>query len=149
MNAHSSTFAGGAARADGSALAEHFRRADRVMLAIGTALFVYSLALAFWHDTWLQALLIGGGTLALLFVVYQLAPGSVVSRIAMAAGFMVFTALHINQSDGMIEMHFGVFVLFSAYVSRVLATKVTFPLLIMLLNFILVLVQMRLQRRTK
>jgi hypothetical protein len=31
-------------------------------------------------------------------------------------------------------MHFGVFVLFAAYVSRVLATKVTFPLLIILLT---------------
>lgn len=31
-------------------------------------------------------------------------------------------------------MHFGVFVLFAAYVSRVLATKVTFPLLILLLT---------------
>jgi methyl-accepting chemotaxis protein len=94
-----------------SVLTEHFRRADRVMLSIATALFVYSLALAFWHNTWLQALLIGGGTLALLALVYQMAPGSAISRIAMAAGFMVFTALHINQAEGMIEMHFGVFVL--------------------------------------
>ena len=94
-----------------SVLSEHFRRADRVMLAIASALFVYSLALAFWHNTWLQAVLIGGGTLALLALVYQMAPGSAISRIAMAAGFMVFTALHINQSEGMIEMHFGVFVL--------------------------------------
>lgn len=95
----------------GTVLAEHFRRADRVMLAIAAALAVYSLALAAWHQTWLQALLVGGGTLALLALVYQLAPGSVVSRVAMAAGFMVLTALHINQAGGMVEMHFGVFVL--------------------------------------
>jgi methyl-accepting chemotaxis protein len=95
----------------GTALVEHFRRADRAMLAIASALFIYSLLLAAWRDTWLQALLVGGGTLAMLAMVYRLAAGTVVSRIAMAAGFMVFTALHINQADGMIEMHFGVFVL--------------------------------------
>lgn len=95
----------------GTILDEHFRRADRVMLVIASALFLYSLLLAFWHDTWLQALLVGGGTLAVLAMVYRLAPGSRTSRAAMAAGFMVFTALHINQSGGMIEIHFGVFVL--------------------------------------
>jgi len=90
---------------------EHYQRADRVMLIINAGLMLYALLLAAWHQTWLQAILVGGGTLATLFAVYQLAPATVISRAAMAAGFMVMTALHINQLDGMIEAHFGVFVL--------------------------------------
>ncbi|MDB6061874.1 MAG: methyl-accepting chemotaxis protein [Verrucomicrobiaceae bacterium] len=87
------------------------RDVDLFMLAIAAGLFAFSLALAAWYSTWLQSLLIGGGTLAMLALVYQLAPGTVLSRCAFAAGFMVFTALHVQQSDGMVEMHFGVFVL--------------------------------------
>ncbi|HSB95310.1 MAG TPA: methyl-accepting chemotaxis protein [Spongiibacteraceae bacterium] len=94
-----------------SLLIDHYRTADKAMLAIGVGLFAYGLALANWYDTWLAALLIGGSGLLLLFAVYQLAAGSAAMRVAVAVVFMVFSAQHIHQAHGALEMHFGIFVL--------------------------------------
>lgn len=93
-----------------------YRRSDLYMLSISVLLFLYALGLASWHASWAPALLIGGGTLAVLAAISQLAPGSRLSRCAFAAGFMIFCALHIHQSAGMIEMHFGIFVLLAILV---------------------------------
>ncbi len=93
------------------ALEQHYQNADKLMLMINIGLTLYALALANWYSTWAEALLIGGGTIAALCAIYSLAKGQLVCRIAMAAGFMVLTALHIHQAQGMIEMHFGVFAL--------------------------------------
>lgn len=95
-------------------LQNHYIRADKVMLIIMGALFAVSLALAPLYDTWVAAIVIGGGTLAATFVVSTLAPGALVSRIMIGAGFMVITSLHIHQSHGMLEFHFGVFLLLAA-----------------------------------
>ncbi len=93
------------------ALENHYQKADRLMLLLSALLFGVSLCLAPMYDTWGAALLIGGGTLAALGLIYALASGQLVARVAFAAGFMAMTALHIQQSHGMIEFHFGVFVL--------------------------------------
>ena len=92
-------------------LIKSYASADKVMLKISFGLFIYALALASWYNTWLEAILIGGGSAAVLTLVYSLSKGSQITRAAFAAGFMIFTALHIHQSHGMIEMHFGVFAL--------------------------------------
>lgn len=89
----------------------HYRRGDTLMLALSAGLFAFSLALAPWHGTWLEALLIGLPALLIPAVISRLLPGQRLSRIAFALGFMVFSALHIQQGHGMIEMHFGIFVL--------------------------------------
>lgn len=62
----------------------HYSKADRVMVAITYGLFVYALALV---------------------------PGTALMPASVGAAFMVFTALHIHQGHGALEMHFGVFVL--------------------------------------
>lgn len=36
---------------------EHYRKADRIMLALVWLMFLFSLGLAFWHDTLLQAMI--------------------------------------------------------------------------------------------
>ena len=41
---------------------EHYRKADRIMLALIWLMFLFSLGLAFWHDTLMQAVIVGGGT---------------------------------------------------------------------------------------
>lgn len=92
-------------------LINHYKRADKVMKIILSALFVVSLALAPMYDTWMAALLIGGATLAAAFIVSSLSPGSSISRIVMGMALMVMTSLHIQQAHGMLEFHFGVFVL--------------------------------------
>ena len=87
------------------------RHADRIMLAVLGVCLVYALALSAWHDTWLTAIFIGGGTLAVLAMLLPALQGTSLYRCLIAVAFMVMSALHIHQSHGTIEMHFSIFVL--------------------------------------
>ena len=87
------------------------RGADAMMKVIISGLTVYSLALAPWYGTWLEALLIAVGTLVATFAISAMAPNGLLSRSAFAIGVMAITALNIHQSHGMIEFHFGIFAL--------------------------------------
>lgn len=93
---------------------EHYGKADRIMVWLVGLLFFYSLGLALWYDTWWQALLVGGGTTLLAMLVYRLGKGRRAARCMLAAALMVMAALHINQTQGLIESHFGIFVLLAA-----------------------------------
>lgn len=90
---------------------EHYCKADRIMLGVMWLLLAYALGLAFWHDTWIQAIVIGGGTTLALTAAYRSIGGSRLMRCLIAAALMVMTALHINQAQGVIEIHFGIFAL--------------------------------------
>eukprot|EP01133_Synstelium_polycarpum_P006550 gene6550-7592_t len=90
---------------------EHYRKADRIMLALIWLMTLFSLGLAFWHDTLLQALFIGGGTSVVLTLAYRVIGGTRLMRCALGVGLMVMAALHINQAQGVIESHFGIFAL--------------------------------------
>ena len=92
-------------------LEAHYRKADRIMLGVLWLMLAYSLGLAAWNGTWGQALLVGGGTLACMQVLAVMIPASRLLRCLIGAAFMVMAALQINQTGGMLEMHFGIFVL--------------------------------------
>ena len=92
-------------------LQRHYEAADKLMFKIGCGLFVFSLCLAPVYGTWLAGVVIGGAILAGWGALVYTSPGGQLTRIASGMAFMSFTALHIHQSHGMIEMHFGVFVL--------------------------------------
>lgn len=89
----------------------HYRKADKAMLSVLWVCQAYALALAPWHGTWGQALLVGGGTLLVMHALQALIGGRRLFRCAVGAAFMVMSALHINQSQGTLEMHFSIFVL--------------------------------------
>jgi len=72
---------------------------------------LFSVGLAFWHDTLTQAIVVGGGTSTVLTALYRAIGGTRVMRCALGAGLMVMAALHINQAQGVIEAHFGIFAL--------------------------------------
>jgi methyl-accepting chemotaxis protein len=96
---------------DGDYLLRLRQSGDRLLLGVVALLAVLALGLAPWHDTWGAALAIALPTLGLCgFLTWRL-PGERLTRIAIAAAFMVLTALHIHQARGMLELHFGVFVL--------------------------------------
>src|SRR3990167_253549 len=94
-----------------SPLQQHYRKADRIMLGVLWLMFLYSLGLAAWQGNWGQAFLVGGGTVAVMSLLQQMIAGTRLLRCAIGAAFMVMSALHINQAGGMLEMHFGIFVL--------------------------------------
>jgi methyl-accepting chemotaxis protein len=90
---------------------ERARRADKIFLCVIALEFIYALALAPWYGTWSEALLVGIPLVGLSFASYSLFPATQLSSALLASLGMVFVMLHIHQAQGLIEMHFGVFVL--------------------------------------
>ena len=88
-------------------------KTHRFFLATLWALLVFSCSLAPWHDTLAAALLVGLPAAAIPTALVWLAPQALLTRLAVGAALMVFCALNIHQAWGMIELHFGIFVLLS------------------------------------
>lgn len=94
-----------------NALHEFRLRTDRFFIYTLACLLLLSLGLAAYNGSWGSALAIGIPALLFPFFIYKTAPGTLLSRLTIAAAFMVFAALNIHQAQGMIEVHFGIFVL--------------------------------------
>ncbi len=86
-------------------------RADKLMMLMNWFLFGMAVALAGWHDTWFYAFSIGLPLTLASTALYIMLPGTLTTRVANGAIFMIMTALHIDQGHGVISLHFGVFVL--------------------------------------
>ncbi len=97
-------------------LARFYQRADRVMLVVLWICLLFSFGLALIYGTWLQALLVGGGTLLVIHLLQVLIGGQRLFRCAVAIALMVMSALHINQAQGLTEMHFSIFVLLAVLI---------------------------------
>ncbi len=85
--------------------------ADRLMLIALAAHLAVALGVAAFTGTWVVALAVGLPALLVPYALYRASPGSLVSSLAMASAFMIFSALVIQQTRGQIEAHFGIFVL--------------------------------------
>jgi len=88
-----------------------YRQGDKLMLGVIWMLFAVSLGMASWYDTWQEAFLIGLPAALVPSVLMTVMPATLMTRMVNATAFMVFSALMIHQGHGMIEMHFGIFVL--------------------------------------
>ena len=86
-------------------------RADRFLIGALGAHLLLCLVVAAMTDTWQPALSVGLPAFAVPLLVSRSAPGGLVTRIAVACGFMIFSALLIQQTHGTIEAHFGIFAL--------------------------------------
>ncbi len=86
-----------------------YAHSDHIQLMVLVLLFLFSLLLANWHDTWGIAFLVGLPTLLIPAVLILTTAGTLASRLAVAVAYMVFAGLHIQQGQGMIELHFGIF----------------------------------------
>jgi len=87
------------------------RSTDRLMLVACTLLLAVCVGMAAFMGGIAEALLVGVPALAVPLGLYLAAPGSLAVRLAVAASLMVFSALMIQLSQGLIEMHFGIFAL--------------------------------------
>lgn len=72
--------------------------------------------LAPWYGTWQPALLAGLPAAIVPTLLAWKAPQALASRMAVAIACMWFCALHIHQAMGMVELHFGIFVLLALLV---------------------------------
>jgi methyl-accepting chemotaxis protein len=87
-----------------------YLQANRFFTAVVWGLFVFSLILASWYDSWSEAFLIGLPAALIPTVLANTQATSAATRIAFGISLMIFSALHIQQAHGMIEIHFGIFV---------------------------------------
>lgn len=90
---------------------ERARRADKIFISVIAIEFLYALALAPWYGTWSAALIVGVPLVILAFASYFFCPATRLSSVVLSTLGMIFVMLHIHQAQGLIEMHFGVFVL--------------------------------------
>jgi methyl-accepting chemotaxis protein len=88
-------------------------KTHRFFLATLWGLLIFSLALGPWHDTLAAAFLIGLPTALIPTALIFFAPQALLTRMVVGAALMVFCAFNIHQAWGMVELHFGVFVLLS------------------------------------
>jgi len=92
-------------------LLEQRRLADRLMVGTLAFLMVVGLALGIANDSLGLAFLVGLPALLVPLALTRMAPGSLVGRMAVACAFMIFCAQFIQQTHGLIESHFLIFVL--------------------------------------
>ena len=74
-------------------------------------LFIESLILGFVYQTFVSALLIGLPALLIPLYFLNSAPNAALTRHVCALAVMIFAALHIHQTYGLIEVHFEIFIL--------------------------------------
>ena len=92
---------------------QHISAVNKFFLPVLWLLFLFSLALASWHGTWMAAVLVGAPAALVPTVLMATQPHALLTRLSVGAAMMVFCALNIHQAMGMTELHFGVFVLLS------------------------------------
>ncbi|MDH5654990.1 MAG: methyl-accepting chemotaxis protein [Spirochaetia bacterium] len=87
------------------------KRGDRIMMLIVWFLAALSFGLAGFYDTWWESMFIGLPAAGIVTFLVLILPGNFLTRSVIAASFMIMSALQIHQAHGMIEVHFGIFVL--------------------------------------
>ena len=74
-------------------------------------LVIESFALATLHGTYLEALLIGLPSALVPLWLFKKSPDSALTKHTTALAVMIFACLHIHQANGLIEVHFEIFIL--------------------------------------
>jgi len=87
-----------------------YAKADRLTERLLFLMFFFGLFIAFFYDTWLVAVGIGGLCLFAYFITKKLLPESNLYHYVLSAISAVFAAQYIYQMHGMAEMHFWVFI---------------------------------------
>ncbi|WP_295951427.1 response regulator [Rhodoferax sp.] len=94
----------------------YYRYAHRLMLGVAGVHFLVCLGFAFATDTWGLLLWVGVPAVLVPWWISYNYSADLVSRMAMALGFMALTGLVIQQSGGDLEAHFSFFVMLAALV---------------------------------
>ena len=93
-------------------LNEEDKKADKVMLIISVISFIVVAFLSsYTYDTYKLGFFAGGITLALTLLAYFYYKGTVISKLIFGISFMIYPSIMILQQLGMIEMHFGYFIM--------------------------------------
>lgn len=91
-------------------MSDVYKRGDRMM---GIALVLYfglGFVLAFWYQTWLIAVVVGGLGTGSFFLAKWIFPKSTLNQYVASAAVAIYTAQFIYQMHGLFEMHFFAFI---------------------------------------
>jgi methyl-accepting chemotaxis protein len=105
-------------------------KANRIFSAVLIGQFILTLIIAFFTQTWMEGIIVGLIILGLPLFLIQTSPFAGVTRHAVAIAVQLFAALHIQQTMGLTEIHFEIFVML-AFLScyrdwKVILTSVLF-----------------------
>lgn len=89
------------------------RQTDRTLAWLLVAHFPLALALAPLHDTWGIAVGVGGALSLAAVLAYWFAAGELGTRLLMGTALVCYSALLIQETHGMIEIHFHFFCVLS------------------------------------
>lgn len=93
----------------------NFRRyIDSIQLWVTIGAWLLSFAFAAVNETWLLAFIVGGILTLCNFIAIKVINRKFLTPCIISIVFMMFTSLHVHQLEGMIEAHFGYFVLLAA-----------------------------------
>src|SRR5690554_2439719 len=91
--------------------------AFRIGNLINVLLLLVAFGLASMHSTWGLAFVIGVPAALVPLWLYKTLGDHVLARVSYGVSFMLFSALHIHQSMGFTEVHFGIFVLLAVLIA--------------------------------
>lgn len=84
---------------------------NKLVIYLFIALFIESIVLGFIFSSFLAVFIIGLPALLVVLYFNQTAPSSNITPHISALSTMIFAALHIHQANGLIEVHFEIFIL--------------------------------------
>src|SRR5258708_841199 len=85
------------------------QRSHRLLIVLLWAPCAVAFAIAPWYSTWLWAFLVGVPAALVPTWIVKIAPRAAISKISVGIALMVYSALYIDQTRGVTEMHFHVF----------------------------------------
>lgn len=88
-------------------------KANKLFFVTILFLLLLSFGLAAFNGGWLEALIIGVPIASYPLFLLKTSPNSELTQHAVASSLMLFAALHIQLMHGLVEIHFGIFVLLS------------------------------------
>ncbi|MBQ4833516.1 methyl-accepting chemotaxis protein [Pseudoalteromonas sp. MMG010] len=91
-------------------------KTNKVFASILTLLFVESIVMAFVYDTYIEAFIVGLPTLLVPLWLFNSIPNATLTKHCAATAAMIFSALHIHQLNGAIEVHFEIFILMATLI---------------------------------
>jgi len=89
----------------------------KVFSSVIVLLFVESIALAFVYGTYMEVFFIGLPAMLVPLWMMKSAPNAALTTHTSALAAMIFACLHIHQMNGLIEVHFEIFILMAVLIA--------------------------------
>jgi len=91
-------------------------KVNKIITSVIILLFIESIFLAFWHDTYIEVFAIALPSAFVPLWLLKNIPQATLTKHACSFSLMVFACLHIHQTYGLIEVHFEIFILMAVLI---------------------------------